>query len=75
MAEQVNVYVRNKFSGDWADDIRAFRELPDGSRDIDITITPGEEEKILLPELGVFLFIEPHSQADTATSPFQVCIF
>jgi hypothetical protein len=72
MLEQLNVYIKNTFQGAWEGNIQVFRELPDGTRDMNITIAPDEEANILLPEPGVFLIITPPSQADITTSPFMV---
>jgi len=53
MAEQANVCVRN-FS---EKDIEVYRELADGTRDLNGTIAGGEEDTIFLPEPEVFLVI------------------
>jgi hypothetical protein len=56
MVEQADVYVKNIISiGSPPPDIRVIRKLPDGSSDIDVTITPGDEEKIPLPSTDVKL--------------------
>jgi len=55
MAEQVNVCVKNVSEEN--EDIQVYREMPDGTRDLNRTIAPGEEDIWLLPELGVFLVI------------------
>ena len=72
MAEQVDVYVKNVFTGYWAGDIRAKRKLPGGSIDIDVAIAPGNEEKILLPEPGVLVVITPPGTLDPEICPFAV---
>jgi hypothetical protein len=53
MAEQVNVCVKNVSDND----IEVYREMADGSRDLNGTIAGGEEDTRLLPEPGVFLVI------------------
>jgi hypothetical protein len=58
MADQVEVYIYNEFT----DDINITRELPDGSNDLDITISQKNEEKthsegIFLPGPEVSLVI------------------
>jgi hypothetical protein len=53
MAEQVNVCVRNCSDKD----IGVYREMADGTRDLNWTIPGGEDDSILLPEPGVFLVI------------------
>ena len=57
MVEQADVYVRNISTGD----VRTIRKLSDGSSDIDVTINPGDEEKILLPSTEESLIISPPS--------------
>jgi hypothetical protein len=59
MVEQADVYVKNISADGLMGDIRAIRKLPDGSSDIDVTITPGNEEKILLWSTEVSLIISP----------------
>lgn len=53
MAEQVNVCLKNV--SDY--DIEVYREMADGTRDLNGTIASGEEDTRLLPEPGVFLVI------------------
>jgi hypothetical protein len=55
MADQVNVCVKN--SSVEEEDIQVYREMADGTRDLNRTIPRGTEETILLPEPGVFLVI------------------
>ena len=73
MAEQVNVCVRN-FS---EKDIEVYRELADGTRDLNGTIVGGEEDTIFLPEPGVFLVIstpDAPNGLDTQTCRFYVTL-
>jgi len=51
MADQVNVCVKNLS----VEDIQVYRELADGTRDLNRAIAAGEEDIWLLPEPGVFL--------------------
>ena len=58
MVEQADLYVKNVFP---AGDIRAIRKLTDGTTDIDVTIVPGDDEKIPLLEPGVLAVVSPPS--------------
>jgi hypothetical protein len=69
MAEQVNVCVKNLDDKD----IEVYRELADGTRDLNKAIAGGEEDTTLLPEPGVFLVIStPDAPNDKNT---QICPF
>lgn len=73
MAEQVNVCVKNGSDKD----IEVYREMPDGTRDLNGTIAGGEEDTRLLPEPGVFLVIstpDAPNGMDTQTCPFYVTL-
>jgi hypothetical protein len=62
MVEQADVYVKNIFPSDPPPpDIRVVRKLTNGTIDIDVTIVPGDEEKIPLPEPGVLVVVSPPS--------------
>jgi hypothetical protein len=75
MAEQVNVCVKNVSEEN--EDIQVYREMPDGTRDLNRTIAPGEEDIWLLPELGVFLVIstpDAPNGRNTQTCGFYVTL-
>ncbi len=69
MVEQVNVCVRNLFINE---DIEVFREHADGVREPSITIVAASYEAVLLPELGVFLIINPPTGVDISSCQFNV---
>lgn len=71
MAEQVNVCLRNLD----VKDIEVYREMPDGTRDLNGTIAGGEEDTRLLPEPGVVLVIstpDAPNGKNTQICPFNV---
>jgi len=68
MAEQADVYVKNKFSGD----ITVIRKLPDGSSDLNITITYGNTEQVYLAGTDVSLVIQAPEGVDTKDYPLVV---
>ena len=70
MAEQVNVCVLNNSNKD----IEAVRELEDGTRDLNMTIAPQEEDTILLPEPGSILIIGTPNGIDTQNCPFNIVL-
>ncbi len=73
MAQQVNVCVKNGSDKD----IEVYREMSDGTRDLNVTIAGGEEDIIFLPEPGVFLVISTPNAPngiDTQTCPFYVTL-
>jgi len=75
MADQVNVCVKNLSVEN--EDIQVYREMPDGSRDLNRTIPWEEEETILLPEPGVFLVIstpDAPNGRNTQTCEFHVTL-
>ena len=61
MADQVNVYVKNVSQ---TVDHEVFREHGDGTREPGTSISPQNEDTILLPEPGVFLIIKPPQEHD-----------
>lgn len=73
MAEQVNVCVKNLD----AKEIEVYREMADGTRDLNGTIAGGEEDIIFLPEPGVFLVIstpDAPNGKNTQNCPFNVTL-
>ncbi len=60
MADQADVYVKNRFTGD----VRVIRYLSSGVSDLEITISPGNEEKVLLTGTDVYLVIKPPAGKD-----------
>jgi hypothetical protein len=73
MAEQVNVCVKNVSN----EDIEVYRELEDGTRDLNKTIAGGEEDKTLLPEPGVLLVVstpDAPNGGDTQICGFNVTL-
>jgi hypothetical protein len=73
MAEQVNVCVKNLD----VKDIEVYRELADGTRDLNWTIAGGDEGTILLPEPGVSLVIstpDAPNGVNTQTCGFNVTL-
>jgi hypothetical protein len=69
MAEQVDVCVKNLS----VNDIEVYREMADGSRDLNGTIAGGEEDTRLLPDPEVFLVISTPDVPDGGTT--QNCSF
>jgi hypothetical protein len=66
MADQVNVCVKNLSNMD----IEVYRELADGSCDLNKNIAGGDEDTTLLPEPGVFLVIStPNAPNGMDTQP------
>ena len=73
MAEQVNVCVKNSTEKD----IEVYRELADGTHDLNSTIHSGEEDTKLLPEPGVFLVVSTpntHSWYNTQNCDLDVTL-
>jgi hypothetical protein len=61
MAEQADVYVKNNLVGD----ITVARKLPDGSSDLNITVTNGNTEQVYLAGTNISLVIHAPEGVDT----------
>jgi hypothetical protein len=68
MAEKADFIVKNLLTGD----INVIRKLANGSSDLEVTITNGNEEQINLDGLDVSLLIEAPGGVDTKDCPFNV---
>lgn len=60
MADQADVYIKNMF----AEGISAIRKLPDGSCDLELTISSGDEQLIYLGGADTSLVINAPSGVD-----------
>jgi hypothetical protein len=67
MAEQADVYVKNKLT----DGIQVIRKLPDGSSDYEVTVAGGDEEKIYLGGTEVSLVVKAPEGTDTKNHSFR----
>ena len=68
MADRADVIIRNELVGD----IKVVRKLPDGSSDLEVTITNGNEEQVHLASTEISLCIEAPEGVDTKECPFHV---
>lgn len=69
MAEQADVYVKNLCT----DDIQAARYcLPGDNKDLDISITNGNQEMVFLVRTETYLVIKPPSGVITQSCLFSV---
>ena len=67
MADQADVYIRNEF----AYDVSVIRRLESGSCDLELTISRGDEERILLPGTDISLVINAPSGIDIKYGYFR----
>jgi hypothetical protein len=72
MANRVDVYVRNGLTGSMQGDVNVIRQLPDGSSDLQATITYNNTEQIHLPSPDVSLVINAAEGVDIKDYPFHV---
>ncbi len=72
MANRADVYVKNKLTGSIQGNINVIRKLPDGSSDLDVTITYGNEEMVHLSTPDVSLLIYAPQGVDTRDCPVKV---
>jgi len=69
MAEQVDVFVTTQLEGI---EIYVARELSDGTRDSEATVTIGNEKKIVLDGLEHAVIIKPPQGFDIKKNPLSV---